>query len=243
MALFCLARPNAEEPAPTPSVFEGTWTWDFIMPDGSKISPTLRVHTDDEGFLSLKTRFRPGSSLSITNHSIEGKALRFEVIRERLGRTAITSYSGVLEGDTLKGTLRSNSGGTPVEYPWVAHRNINIEGSWKWTVRPFGRPGSRRETTANDEDEPSGVELLLTLKRESEKVSGKLKIGASTEVEIRHGRFRDGIVTFQTARERNGSMVTNNYLGKLNGDRIQGQILTYQGSRTRTNAWRAVRAE
>lgn len=237
------AHAFAQEANQEPSVFEGTWTWDFTMPEGSKVSPTLRVHTDEEGVLSLKTRFRPGPSLAITNYSIQGKSLRFEVIRERFGKIALTSYSGVLEGDTLRGTLRSDSTGTPVEYPWVARRNINIEGSWKWTVRPLGRPGSRRETTANDDEEPSGVELLLTLKREAEKVSGKLKIGASTEVEIRHGRFRDGIVTFQTARERNGLMVTNNYLGKLNGDRIQGQILSYTGSRTRTNAWRASRAE
>ena len=213
------------------------------MPDGAKISPTLRVHTDEDGIVSLKTRFRPGSSLAITNFSIQGNSLTLEVLRERNGTTARTQYSGTLDGDTLRGTIVSDSSGTPAEYPWVARRNVNIEGSWKWTVRPFGRPGQRRDSASDDDEEPSGVELQLSLKRDADKVSGKLKIGASTEVEIKHGRFRDGIVTFQTARERNGTMVTNNYLGKLNGDRLQGQVLTYPGGRARTNSWRALRVE
>jgi hypothetical protein len=240
---IALSTANAADPSPEPSRFEGTWTWEFTMPDGAKISPTLRVHTDEDGIVSLKTRFRPGSSLAITNFSIQGNSLTLEVLRERNGATARTQYSGTLDGDTLRGTIVSDSSGTPAEYPWIARRNVNIEGSWKWTVRPFGRPGQRRDSSSDDDEEPSGVELQLSLKRDADKVSGKLKIGASTEVEIKHGRFRDGIVTFQTARERNGAMVTNNYLGKLNGDRLQGQVLTYPGGRARTNSWRALRVE
>lgn len=232
----------AEEPA-APSLFEGTWTWDFVMPDSSKISPTLRVQTDEDGLVSLTTRFRPGSSQAVTNFNLADRAIRFEVLRARDGLVATTVYSATLQGDTLTGTIVSEGPGARREFPWIAKRNLNVEGKWKWKLRPMPRPGSRREAPSDEDSDPVGIDMSLSLKRDADKLSGKLRIGGGSEIDIQHGKFRDGVVSFQVIRERSGATLTNTFQGRFQNDRISGSMLTHGTSRVRTNVWRAARAE
>lgn len=242
LAILMAPLNAAEEPA-APSPFEGTWTWDFTMPDSSKVSPTLRVQTDEEGVLTLTTRFRPGSSQAVTNFTISDRALRFEVLRARDGQVATTVYSGTLHGDALHGTLVSEGPGPRREFAWVAKRNLNVEGKWKWKLRPMPRPGSRREPPPEDDSEAAGVDMALSLKRDADKLSGKLRIGGGNEIDIQQGRFRDGVVSFQVVRERSGTTLTNTFQGRFQNDRINGSMLTFGTPRARTNVWRAVRAD
>ena len=217
----------------TNSPLDGTWRWEFTMPDSGRITPTLRVKTED-GVLIGTTRFRAGTSTPVTNLTLNGDAVSFEVARGRDRQTTVTRYRGTLFGDRIKGTMVSNWTGREESYDWEATRNTSVDGTWKWSPGFGGRggPGGR-----------GGGGTTVTLKRDGDKLSGKLNAPRLGEADIKHGRFRNGEVSFQIERERDGETSTNFYRGRFSADTITGRFTSEAGGRVRTNDWRAARAD
>ena len=250
LALF-LALPVmlfAADAKPRPPL-DGTWRWDFVMPDSGVAKPTLRVKTEDNGRLTGIARFRSGSSTPVTNLKFADPQVSFEVVRERDGEKTVTKYSGVLQGDKITGKVVSKWTGEEQSYDWIASRFADIEGVWKWrltfTNAPGGQGGGRRGGGGGGGRGGGAVgEVTLTVKREEgDKFSGKLSPGRG-EQDIKHGLYKDGTVSFQTERERsNGDQSTNYYWGQFSGDTITGKFTTDFGGELRTNDWRAARGD
>src|SRR4051794_40129261 len=109
LACLCLL-PNAglsAEEASTNSSLAGVWKWTFTMPDGSQVSPRLQFK-EEGGALKGTTRFRPGLDAPITNLTVNGSDVSFEVARERDGRTIVTRYTGSWTGNHIKGKMVSD---------------------------------------------------------------------------------------------------------------------------------------
>src|SRR5712671_4655362 len=85
---------SAQEPAHTRSL-AGIWKWTFTMPDGSQVTPKLELKEED-GQLTGTTRLRHGTEAPITNLTVNGNQVSFQVVRERDGQEAVTQYSGIL---------------------------------------------------------------------------------------------------------------------------------------------------
>ena len=98
-------------------------------------------------------------------------------------------------------------------------------GNWKWT---FNR---------NGED----IEIGMTLKADGEKLSGTVG-REDRKADIKDGTFKDGEVSFNVVRERDGQAFTSKYKGKLDGDTIKGTIEFEFGGETRNFDWEAKRA-
>ena len=137
-----------------------------------------------------------------------------------------THYTGKLNGDKIRGKIASDWSGEAQTYDWRAEKSNDLDGTWKWEVT-FG------ERT---------FDLSMTLKRDGDKVSGKLHLGRGGEPDIHHGRFRNNELSFEIHRERDGERSTNFYRGKLSGDSITGRYTSNFGQR-RTNEWHATRAD
>ena len=54
-------------------------------------------------------------------------------------------------------------------------------------------------------------------------VRGKLSGRKGVGTDIKHGRFIDGMVTFEAEREREGEKVVSKFKGKLIGEQIKGK--------------------
>ena len=236
---------RAAEAKPRPPL-DGTWRWDFAMPDSGVAKPTLRVKTEDDGKLTGTARFRSGSSTPVKNLKLVDEQVSFDVERERDGEKIVTQYRGTLRGDQITGKIISKWTGAEQSYDWTASRFADIEGIWKWrlsfgTNAPGGGPGARRPGGGGPR---GGGEATLTLKREEgDRLSGKLNAGR-TDQEIKHAHYKDGDVTFQTERERStGEQSTNWYWGKFNGEAIVGKYTTDFSGEIRTNEWRALRGD
>lgn len=237
LAMVLAAGAGAADGARNPSPLDGTWRWEFTMPDGSTTTPTLRVKTDDKGKITALSRYRSGSTTPVTNLTVQGNAVSFEVVRERDGARTVTRYRGTQVGDKITGEIVSNWTGEDVKYPWEAVRFSDIEGKWTWRPAfPGTRPG------AGPGAGPGRGGVTLTLKRDGDKLSGKLDMGRGGAVDIQHGRFRTNMVSFHTVRERDDEKTTNHYWGKFSGETIVGSYTSTMGG-LRTNEWRAVRAE
>jgi hypothetical protein len=214
-----------QEPTHTRSL-AGIWKWTFTMPDGSQVTPKLELK-EEAGQLTGTTRLRHGTEAPITNLTVNGSQITFQVVRERDGQEAVTQYTGILSSNIIKGKIVSNWGGAEESYDWEAHRSLGASGTWKW-ISTFGT--FRSQST-------------LTLKQEGEKLTGKLNSGRGGDADIKKGKIQSGEISFHVERERDGETYISRYHGKLSGDKIVGKMVLNFFGEPRTNKWEAVRVD
>ena len=220
------AVPGADE---QPAVsFAGTWRWTFTMPDGTTVKPRLKLKQAGEK-LTGKSSLRTGSETEISEGRVEGEVIRFQVVRDNFGEPVVTKYTGRLTGKTITGKVESNWNGEVQTYDWVAERaHEGAEGTWKWSI-PFG---DRK------------IDSRVTLKQDGEKLTGKMPgFRGSPEIEVKHGKFKDGEVSFEVEFGRDETKFVSKYRGKQDGDTIKGTIESNFGGSERTIDWHATRGD
>ncbi len=197
------------------------------MPDGAISRPKLRLMIEDGVLLGFSS-FRPGTESSITNASLKGDEIRFQVIRERNGQQVVTTYSGKWSGKRISGKIESNWAGEKQSYAWEAEKtNEGAEGIWKWPVQI----GQRR------------AEVRINIKQDGEKLTGGLLGRGGRGIRLRNGSIHDNEIQFEidTGVPPNRNIVK--YSGKQNGDTIKGSIeSTVAGKKVKTD-WEAKRVE
>src|SRR5687767_13671383 len=107
----------AEENKKSP--LEGTWLWNFTMPDGGHLTPRVKFRTKD-GELVGTSRFRQGSEAPVTNIVLNNGNISFDVVRDYLGEPVVTHYKGKLNGTSIKGKITSIANGEEQTYDWNA---------------------------------------------------------------------------------------------------------------------------
>src|SRR5262249_29165079 len=138
---IALSAPAAseDEPAKRTHPLDGSWRWNFTMPDGSASRPKLTLAFEN-GKLTGSITFRPGTETRITNAVIDGDQIRFQVVRQRDGQVVVTSYSGKWTDQLIKGSIESNWAGEKQTYAWEAKRgHVGVEGTWRWQSSFGGR--------------------------------------------------------------------------------------------------------
>jgi hypothetical protein len=196
---------------------DGTWRWTFIMPDGTTSHPKLILETE-EGQLTGTSSFRPGNDVTITNATLAGNEVRFQVIRARAGRQIVTTYAGVWNGRFIRGQIVSNWAGQNQTYPWEAERaHEGAEGVWKWSTTIRGRK----------------YEARVRLAQDGERLTGWIP-GAGRgprRIHIKNGSIKNGEVSFEVERGAGANAVLSIYRGKQTGETINGTIETVAGGK------------
>src|SRR5688572_2368410 len=99
-------------------------------------------------------------------------------------------------------------------------------GTWKWNV------------TFNNQTR----EQTLKLKLEGDKLTGTMVGRNNQETPIEEAKYKDGEISFNYTRERNGQKFTSKYSGKLSGDTIKGKQESERDGQKRSVDWEAKRA-
>lgn len=236
-----------DEDAKTAHPLDGSWRWNFAMPDGTTVRPKLTLAVKD-GKLTGTTSFRAGTEAHITNAVLNGDQLRFDVIRDRDGQQIITTYSGKWDTNSIKGKVESNWAGEKQTFDWTAQRaHIGIEGTWRWN-RSFGRGGGGGGGGGRG---GRGFQERVELEQHGELITGSMpgfSFGGrqAPKLEIQNGVFTNGVVYFEVERQRFGSdeKTTTYYEGKVHGDTIKGFIEStdFEGNPVE-NDWEAKRTD
>jgi hypothetical protein len=208
---------------------EGSWRWNFTMPDGSTSRPKLVLAVEQDK-LSGSIRFRPTTETRITNAALNGNQIRFQVVRQRDGRPIVTTYSGKWTDQVIKGTMESNWAGEKQSYDWEARRgHIGVEGTWRWEVSfGGGRPFSMR----------------VDLEQDGEIVTGSMPgFRGGRKTEIKNGSFKAGEIYFETERGEEENKTVTVYRGKVIGDTIEGIRETTADGEVRESDWFAKRSD
>ena len=110
----------------------------------------------------------------------------------------------------------------------AADAKPNPTGTWKWSQT--GQDGQTINST-------------LKLKLDGDKLTGTVTRRDGSETAIEEGKFKDGEVSFQATRERDGQKFVIKYHGKLEGDTIKGKIEFERNGEARSRDWEAKRAK
>ena len=103
----------------------GTWTWTQKTKKGKEIENTLTLKVEGEKLTGELARGPQQRSAEISNGTIKGDTVTFEVTTERNGNAQTTKFEGKVEGDTIKGTQTGSrkSGGQGRTQDWEAKRS------------------------------------------------------------------------------------------------------------------------
>lgn len=99
----------------------GTWKWTTRSPNGD-IATTLKLEAKDGKLAGVYSN--QFGDTTISNASLQGDVIAFEVVRDLGGTKYVVKYHGKLEGDTIKGTLEApgRDGGEALKLDWNAQR-------------------------------------------------------------------------------------------------------------------------
>ena len=235
----CVLLPSGEsadapelKKAPT---LEGTWRWSFVMPDGTTNRPKLRFAVD-EGRLIGKTSFRVGTETPVTNLTVNGDQVQFQVIRRRSDRDVVTTYSGKWNDQAIKGKIESDWAGEKQTFDWEATRaHHGVEGVWRWTNSffSFGNRGGRGR----------GFESRVELEQEGERITGKTLSSRVPSVTITNGVFTNDVIYFEIERFFFETRNLTKYTGKVTGDLIKGSMESEINGEDREIDWEATRVD
>ena len=109
----------------------------------------------------------------------------------------------------------------------VAQAAENPTGTWKWTQ------------TFNERK----IERTLKLKLEGDKLTGALVGRNNQETPITEAKFKNGELSFQVVRERQGNKMITKYSGKVSGDTIKGKMEREREGKPVSTEWVAKRAK
>jgi len=99
-----------------------TGTWKFKTKFGkNEVEQTLKLESKD-GKLTGTLAGGKGEAIKIEDGKVKDGEVSFSVTREFKDQKFTSKYSGKVDGDTIKGKIKSERGGKDVETDWEAKR-------------------------------------------------------------------------------------------------------------------------
>jgi hypothetical protein len=100
---------------------DGKWTFTMDSQMG-QVSGQVEMKSEG-GKLTGTFVLDGGRTLQITNGTVSGSDVAFDLVRDRpSGGTMTYNMTGKVDGDTINGAARTDMGGQTVELPWVMKR-------------------------------------------------------------------------------------------------------------------------
>jgi hypothetical protein len=98
----------------------GTWKWMMQRPNGGGREVTLTLIQDGDKLTGTLSGM--GGDTDIEEGSVADGNITFKITRSRGGDDIVTTYTGRLEGDVIKGKAATQMGGQTRPRDWQAER-------------------------------------------------------------------------------------------------------------------------
>ena len=100
----------------------GTWKWTMQRQNGAGREVTLTLKQDGEKLTGSMSGMAGTPDTEITDGTVKDGTISFKVTRNRNGQDFVTTYSGKLDTDEIKGTAAFDMGGQSRSRDWDAKR-------------------------------------------------------------------------------------------------------------------------
>jgi hypothetical protein len=87
----------------------GTWKWSFTGQNGQSRETTAKLKQDGDK-LTGTISGRQGNDTEIKDGKVTGNEVSFKVVRSFNGNELTMTYTGKVEGDTIKGSIKTSGG-------------------------------------------------------------------------------------------------------------------------------------
>jgi hypothetical protein len=196
----------------------GLWKWKTVRGrDGAERDSWVKLKYAKGALTGTYRTTR--SQAAITDAVLEGKNISFKVERRFRDRVFTTNYKGVLDGSSIKGSIKSRRGDEEREAEWNATGDTpeaDPIGTWAWTTRR-GRNGEESESK-------------ITIKREGDSLAGTYA-GRGDESPIEEVNFEGNTLSFNVTSETDRGKFTSAYSGTIEEDLFEGTIEMQFGER------------
>jgi hypothetical protein len=98
----------------------GSWKYSFTTSGGQTLEPTLKLKQEGDKVTGVVVF--GDNERAISDGKVANGEVTFKVVTEQNGDTFTTKYAGKVEGDSFKGKVNSNWGGTDRTYDLDAKR-------------------------------------------------------------------------------------------------------------------------
>ncbi len=102
-----------------------TGTWEWTVNFGGNTMQQVLTLALEEGELSGTISGRQGQVTEISDATYEDGKVEFRVVRSFNGNEFAINYSGMIDGDTLKGQTSGNFNGEVRTWDWEATRKVD----------------------------------------------------------------------------------------------------------------------
>ena len=111
----------ASSTASTSANAAGTWKWVLVTPEGDSHDLSLRLKQEGDKLSGVVILGE--NEVPISEGLIKDNEVTLKVTREQDGKTQISKFKGILEGDSIKGKIDSDWSGEMRNYAWNAKRS------------------------------------------------------------------------------------------------------------------------
>jgi len=188
----------------------GTFVWETDI-EGNLISSQLKLAL--HGKKKLTGEYSDDNvTLDIESPTFDGKTVTFTLAFDAGGIDVNAAFTGVVEGDSLKGTAKLDLGGQELELPVDATRQTgkrDVTGEWNLKVQT---------------GEGEAFEPTVTLRLDKGKLVGKYEDDIAGSHDLTDLALKDNVLTFALGGEaQDGSVFKGTFRGKPRGDRLVGK--------------------
>ncbi len=208
----------------------GAWQVRVSRPGRPASESTLKLEKAGSKFVGVMMDAQ-GRTTPVKEVQFKDGDLSFRIVLSRDGREFSFQYKGKLAGDAIKGTASISLLGQNRSFDFEATRlkgEALLAGLWKISLTL--EDGKKLQPT-------------LRLQRADKQLSGSYLGASGKETPLKEVLFKDGELSFRVVDMIDGDKVPIHYLGRLNGDKLNGTAKLGTGTDVVTLKFQAEKME
>jgi len=188
----------------------GTWRREYDWYD-TRIEEVIRLNLKENGKV-VGTLLRNDAASEIKNGKLKGNELSFSVSNDYQETAWVTSFTGIIKGDEIDGTVVLQVGDQSWDFAWRPKRSVQMDdvvGTWQIHI---------------ESSDGNVLEPTMKISKDGDKYKSVYKSTQGQELDVKDLRVEKNTLKFTVTAEFDGGSIKVDYQGRPYGDNISGSL-------------------
>ncbi len=188
----------------------GTWRREYDWYD-TRIEEVIRLNLKEDGKV-VGTILRNDAASEIKNGKLKGNELSFSVSNDYQGTAWVTSFTGIIKGNEIDGTVVLQVGDQSWDFAWKPKRSVQMDdvvGTWQIHI---------------ESSDGNVLEPTMKISKDGDKYKSVYKSTQGQELDVKDLRVEKNTLKFTVTTEFDGGSIKVDYQGRPYGDNISGSL-------------------